>query len=874
MSKARAGASFDKLCTVTLQGGGLFGFGLLGQLQAVKEAGLTPIAYAGASAGGLVATLAWAGYSPGEIKAEFRDAVINDAENLMGSPLGDARAANRTELLSLGWFKKKFGNTGAQEGALGRHQARLMVLKMSVGMQLQWKRLYGGIFMPRGVFPGEGFEAKIDAMLRRKLQEELSALSEPAYTAIRARTDAPHIESPEFASYRPTFRDFFYSHYAEGRSRFQPALILSVTNLTLREPQFIDSLRSAYEHLVISDVVMATTAFPFVMRPRTLAIVRDKANNFEPASRASLARHFEAVRDAKASPLELSKECFVDGGVVANFPIWAVAKYVRQTLYGLTITKPMEALRTADGERFVVGGALSPHAADPAASLGAMANKDDDNSFAPLRGLAFRPMVHVGLRLTDAGFAFSEQQRGRPVAFGDIDPSAWTGVNAEHLIKKPSTYFGRLVGMLATDTRNYFEEQAIAESTRVPSSFHRQRLIIVNQRKDAVGWNGHLFEFTSIQKSDIERMFSNGQEEAATVFEKLDFSLPRPKAAIAQGGRGPSMRAVLSESRGDFEQLVKQALTERRYEQSAIDRCFSCARLYLVRETRLVEQYSDPAPSRRAGRPVLNGSAVPHNMARDPAGAKLFIDLQEPNDPDDDDAIERYAFESRRSVIAFPKLMNQWHPSYYHFADNGKVAEIGEITPPSLSFVFPLADLTERSREPLPLHRGGRQKASSGLRRADLSVYHWNEKTDAVLFGVYVLEFFSETLTLDAALFADCKAGALGGRLDPGQDGKFVRLDNPLMRACIRSAHADSETLSELLSRRFPGFEYDAPKNFERRKGSNQRASTVRELSVEAAIFTQREAPLGLSLPPAVAEPDADQPAAPRHPTKALAPER
>ena len=52
---------FDKLASVSVQGGGVFGLTLLGQLQAVIDAGFRIVALSGTSAGAIVATLYWAG---------------------------------------------------------------------------------------------------------------------------------------------------------------------------------------------------------------------------------------------------------------------------------------------------------------------------------------------------------------------------------------------------------------------------------------------------------------------------------------------------------------------------------------------------------------------------------------------------------------------------------------------------------------------------------------------------------------------------------------------------------------------------------------------------------------------------------------------
>ena len=67
---------FDRTAVVTIQGGGIYGLNMLGQLSALLEYGITPLAFAGTSAGAVVATLAWAGYAPKEIRNLFADLSI------------------------------------------------------------------------------------------------------------------------------------------------------------------------------------------------------------------------------------------------------------------------------------------------------------------------------------------------------------------------------------------------------------------------------------------------------------------------------------------------------------------------------------------------------------------------------------------------------------------------------------------------------------------------------------------------------------------------------------------------------------------------------------------------------------------------------
>src|SRR5712691_6462617 len=69
---------------ITIQGGGLFGLSLLGQLEAVIEKHrYVPLALAGSSAGAIVATLLWAGFPPSHIRDEFKAMVDEDSQALI-----------------------------------------------------------------------------------------------------------------------------------------------------------------------------------------------------------------------------------------------------------------------------------------------------------------------------------------------------------------------------------------------------------------------------------------------------------------------------------------------------------------------------------------------------------------------------------------------------------------------------------------------------------------------------------------------------------------------------------------------------------------------------------------------------------------------
>src|SRR5262245_58542915 len=82
--------AFCPLVSVTIQGGGVFGLSLLGQLRAVEDQKFQVAVYAGSSAGALIATLAWAGYSSQEILAEVLELVRTTGLNILLRNVGSS----------------------------------------------------------------------------------------------------------------------------------------------------------------------------------------------------------------------------------------------------------------------------------------------------------------------------------------------------------------------------------------------------------------------------------------------------------------------------------------------------------------------------------------------------------------------------------------------------------------------------------------------------------------------------------------------------------------------------------------------------------------------------------------------------------------
>ncbi len=169
----------NRNAVITIQGGGIYGLNLLGQLQAVIEAyKYGPLALAGTSAGAVVATLLWAGYSPSKIRGEFISIARKDDQallNLLGPfeapphPHFDMRhlRALRDDLVGL-----LQGVMAVPEPSKGRLDAIKRFCQKPVKAFATYrqasdilKRLAPHI-KRRGIFRGDLLEAKIEAMLR------------------------------------------------------------------------------------------------------------------------------------------------------------------------------------------------------------------------------------------------------------------------------------------------------------------------------------------------------------------------------------------------------------------------------------------------------------------------------------------------------------------------------------------------------------------------------------------------------------------------------------------------------------------------------------------------------------------------------------
>jgi NTE family protein len=268
---------------ITIQGGGVFGLTVLGQLQAVIEKHhYTPLALAGTSAGAIVATLLWAGLKPKEIRSEFQNMVKGDPKALLGllGPFPDPQF----DFAAFCDLKREVEeNLRIIDRTLRRsawNPARWVAPVTIYWHASNLKNKIIPLFERRGFFQGKGLEDKIEELLRRAsdVPKDITAPNEP----LRFRHFADLMRENKEDSYRPP-------------------LLLTATNLTMRRLEVISSIDDRYMNVPIAKAVRASAGFPVFFTPRDLPECPDGG-------------------------------WFVDGGVVSNFPVWAFSDAFRQKI--------------------------------------------------------------------------------------------------------------------------------------------------------------------------------------------------------------------------------------------------------------------------------------------------------------------------------------------------------------------------------------------------------------------------------------------------------------------------------------------------------------------------------------------------------------
>ncbi len=314
---------FDQLACITIQGGGIYGLSLLGQMEAVRRHGFSPVALAGTSAGAIVATLFWARLTPVAVLERILDLAdqgrlielvgpferdddgetitpmeamqtVNDIRDIAGDLNTTARDIERIRKAP-GWFRLLLSWTpwlgGAMRLRLGQASSRLRRVRWS------WRK--------RGVFKGEALQDFLNDLLLRSpaVQDNLGLLPREVQTGKRWLT----------------FRDFAIIQ-EQGHKRgvteerpYFPPLFLAATEVSTRRLEVINSIEPRYQDWPVVQAVRASAGFPGFFMP----VDRDV---MEP----------DGCRPNEC--LAGGERTYVDGGVIANFPAFIFGNRFRRWL--------------------------------------------------------------------------------------------------------------------------------------------------------------------------------------------------------------------------------------------------------------------------------------------------------------------------------------------------------------------------------------------------------------------------------------------------------------------------------------------------------------------------------------------------------------
>lgn len=281
MSSPPPPTQYDKLASVAIQGGAVYGLTLLGQLQAVLDEGYRIVALSGTSAGAIVATLYWAGVPLETVRAKFVE--LAGPPNQITNLLGNNRSGRRP--MSSAVVNRLLRVSRRVRSATSKSWPTIAVATLTGGADALWQR--ASAWDDGGIFPGGEFEHLIDQLVRQSPRV------------------APHVLSGRLpAEGLLTFGDLW--SLTEEAEEYFPALTLTATNLTTGLLELIDSASPRFSAVPIATAVRASGGFPLFFTP----VAVDLPVGENPAHRCLL----------------------VDGGVICNFPgfVFSSTARVRQ----------------------------------------------------------------------------------------------------------------------------------------------------------------------------------------------------------------------------------------------------------------------------------------------------------------------------------------------------------------------------------------------------------------------------------------------------------------------------------------------------------------------------------------------------------------
>lgn len=294
---------FDRTAVITLQGGGLYGLSVLGQLAAlIYQYKIDPLALAGTSAGAIVATLYWAGYTPKQIRNLFIQlARKGEFASILGPFDPPDRPFDYDALREI-WRRCELDATWATQELVPKRELFFIRWGKWPGRA---RRAWSGVkTVTAGVTP---HLPNLGLFSGRKLEQ---VLDEWIRSSPKIKPHADEIPpAPELLQFRH-LQDLSKRH----PSLYFPPLFLAATNLTTRQLEIFNSVDTEYQNVPIAQAVRASSGVPLFFRP--------------------------VLVNGGPRP-----GWYVDGGLVSNFPAWVFADEIRTRLaksadhYGL-VSRP------------------------------------------------------------------------------------------------------------------------------------------------------------------------------------------------------------------------------------------------------------------------------------------------------------------------------------------------------------------------------------------------------------------------------------------------------------------------------------------------------------------------------------------------------
>jgi predicted acylesterase/phospholipase RssA len=281
----------ERLAVLTLQGGGVYGLTLAGQLDSViNDFGLRPVAVAGTSAGTIVAALYWAGHTPGNIRAIFEElATGGQIPQLLGPfdppehPFTFQRLARLRRDVAAAW-----GDLQSQSDVPVFERPFFRLLgPLAMHAWSLWSE-HGDIFQNvahRGIFRGDTLADTIERLI----------MQGPVVQAYRADLreimgDDPHLRFGHVRGLEERHNEILF-----------PALFITATNMRTRRIEVFNSVDQRYATTPIAVAARASGGFPIFFRPVQV-------------------------------PTADSSDWYVDGGVISNFPVWVFSQKLRERM--------------------------------------------------------------------------------------------------------------------------------------------------------------------------------------------------------------------------------------------------------------------------------------------------------------------------------------------------------------------------------------------------------------------------------------------------------------------------------------------------------------------------------------------------------------